>query len=431
MNLLFSKQESAHFDRAGGIRRVFLLLFACVTAISASAQESIRPSSTESGAADARQQNDIQSTYNVKAGPVGVNVTSSMSVEATDNVGLSQTGREGDLILRPEIDFDSQWKVSQLNTLRFSLGLAYSKYLEHSNLDTRSVLLNPGSQLSFDMYLGGVVRLTFHDKFAILQNPIDEPTLSNVARFDRFQNSAGVTALVDLNDLKFVLGYDHFDFRSLNSDFDTLNRREEQFSASASLALSDAVTAGVDGSFALVDYLLDYNNNGTTWTAGPFVEATLSTYTKLRLTGGYQSMRFDDNGTSGDDTNLGGWYGSIAVAQRLNQYWSHTLSLGREARLGLDVNFTEFMYARYHANWRVNSRLNAGFEAFYEDADESGTALQDSEHSHRWGGGLSLTWKLGSKLGLSLRYQYVKKDSDLVLRSYYQNVGTLTLNYDF
>lgn len=354
-----------------------------------------------------------------------------MSVEATDNVGLSQTGREGDLILRPEIDFDSQWKVSQLNTLRFSLGLAYSKYLEHSNLDTRSVLLNPGSQLSFDMYLGGVVRLTFHDKFAILQNPIDEPTLSNVARFDRFQNSAGVTALVDLNDLKFVLGYDHFDFRSLNSDFDTLNRREEQFSASASLALSDAVTAGVDGSFALVDYLLDYNNNGTTWTAGPFVEATLSTYTKLRLTGGYQSMRFDDNGTSGDDTNLGGWYGSIAVAQRLNQYWSHTLSLGREARLGLDVNFTEFMYARYHANWRVNSRLNAGFEAFYEDADESGTALQDSEHSHRWGGGLSLTWKLGSKLGLSLRYQYVKKDSDLVLRSYYQNVGTLTLNYDF
>jgi hypothetical protein len=382
-------------------------------------------------AADARQQADTSSNYNVKAGPVGVNVTGAVSVQATDNVGLSQTGREGDVIIQPSIDFDSQWKVSELNTLRFNIGIAYSKYLEHSDLDTRSVLLNPGSQVAFDMFIGGVVRLTFHDRFAILQNPLDEPTLSNVARFDRFQNSAGVTGLVDLNDLKFVLGYDHFNFRALDSEFDTLNRSEEQFSASASLALSDALTVGADSSFALVDYQLDYNNNGTTWTAGPFVEAALSSYIKLRLTGGYQGMHFDDNGTSGDVSNFSGWYGVLSVAQRLNQYWSHSLSLGREARIGLDVNFTEFTYARYQANWRVNTRLNAGIEGFYERADESGTALQDSEDSHRWGGGLLFNWQLGKKLALALRYQYVKKDSDLALRSYYQNVGTLTLNYDF
>ena len=44
---------------------------------------------------------------------------------------------------------------------------------------------------------------------------------------------------------------------------------------------------------------------------------------------------------------------------------------------------------------------------------------------------MSLTWKLGNKLSLGLHYQYVKKDSDLALFSYYQNVGTLTVNYDF
>jgi hypothetical protein len=400
-------------------------------ALSASAQESIRPSQTSSMAADARQQSEVQGNYNIKAGPVGVNMTGSMSVEANDNVGLSQTNREGDLILRPEIDLDSQWKVSPLNTLRFNMGVAYAAYLEHSNLNTRSVLINPGSQLAFDVFVGGVLRLTFHDQFAILQNPVDEPTLSNVARFDRFQNSAGVTALVDLNDLKFVLNYDHFDFRSLDSEFDTLNRNEEQFSASASLALSDALTAGLDGSFGLVNYLLDYNNNGYNWTAGPFVEATLSSYTKLRLSGGYQNMQFDNNGTSGDTTNYGGWYGSLSVAQRLNQYWSHSLTLGHEARIGLDVNFTEYTYVRYQANWRINTRLNASIDGFYEVANESGTALQDSEDSHRWGGGLSLTWQLGSKIALALRYQYVKKDSDLVLRSYYQNDATLTLNYAF
>ena len=427
----FQKQESSQLGNAGRVNSAILLILAAFAVQSASAQESIRPSSTGSTAADARQQTETDGVYNVKLGPVGVNVTGSMEIEGTDNVGLTQTNRQGDLILTPGIQFDSQWKVTELNSLHLNLGLDYSKYLEHSNLSTRSVLLAPGSQIAFNMYLGGFVRLTFHDQFAILQNPVDEPTLSNVARFDRFQNSAGLTALVDLNDLKLVLGYDHFDFRSLDSQFDTLNRNEEQSFASASLTLSDAVTAGVDGSFALVNYLVNYNNNGTTWTAGPFVEATLSPYTKLRLSGGYQSMHFDGNGTSGDLTNLGGWYGSLSAAQRLNQYWSHSLTLGREARLGLDVNFTEYTYARYQASWRVNTRMNAGFEAFYENADQSGTALQDSENSHRLGGGFSLSWKLGNKLALSLRYQYVKKVSDLDLRSYYQNVGTLTLHYDF
>jgi hypothetical protein len=408
-----------------------LTVLAGLAVISASAQESIRPSNTSSMAADARQQTGTEGAYNVKAGPVGVNVTGSVTVEATDNVGLSQTNREGDLIVRPEINFDSQWKVTELNTLRLNLGLAYSKYMEHGNLDTRAVLLDPGSQLSFDVFVGGVLRLNFHDRFAILQNPVDEPTLSNVARFDRFQNSAGVTGLVDLNDLKFVVGYDHFNFRSLDSEFDSLDRSEEQFFASGSLALSDALTVGVDTSLALVDYRLAFNNNGTTWTGGPFVEATLSSYTKLRLSGGYQGMHFDGNGTSGDLSNYGGWYGNLSLAQRLNQYWSHSLSVGREARLGLDVNFTEYSFVRYEATWRVNSRLNAGFEAFGEDANESGTALQDSEHSHRWGGAASLTWKLGNKISVAVRYQFVKKDSDLDLRSYYQNLGTLTINYDF
>src|SRR5258708_18094808 len=101
-----------------------------------------------------------------------------------------------------------------LNTLRFNIGIAYAKYTQHSNLDTRSILLDPGSQIAFDVYIGGVLKLTFHDRFAILQNPIDEPSLSNTARFDRFQNAAGLTALFDLNDLKIVLGYDHFDYRT-------------------------------------------------------------------------------------------------------------------------------------------------------------------------------------------------------------------------
>ena len=182
----------------------------------------------------------------MKVGPVGVDVSASVDVEAVDNVGLSEKDRQGDLILRPRINFDSEWKVSALNTFRFNVGIGYSEYTQHSNLNTRAVLLDPGSQIAFDVYVGGVLKLNFHDRFSIVQNPIDEPTLSNVARFDRFQNSAGVTGTIDLNDLKIVLGYDHFTYHTLDSQFDTLDRQEEQFFGSAGLLVNDALTVGLD-----------------------------------------------------------------------------------------------------------------------------------------------------------------------------------------
>lgn len=367
----------------------------------------------------------------MKAGPIDFSASASVGLEYNDNVGLSEVDRQSDFIIRPSVEIDSEWHVTKLNTLRFNIGVAYADYTQHSDLNTRSILLDPGSQISFDIYIGGILKVTVHDRFAILQNPIDEPTLSNTARFDRFQNTAGLTALFDFNDLKLVLGYDHFTYHTFSSDFDFLDRREEQFYGSASLQLSDAVTVGVDGSGAVVKYQTGFNNDGTTWSAGPFVEATLSNYTKLRITGGYQGMDFDQNGLNGDTTNYGSWFGSVTVAQRLNRFWSHSLSAGHEARLGLEVNFYEYDYVRYLAQWQINPRLAASIDGFVENANESGTAAQDSENSLRWGAGVSLGWRLGSRLSVDVGYHYVNKNSDLSLRSYYQNSGTLVLKYDF
>ncbi|MEZ0255996.1 MAG: outer membrane beta-barrel protein [Chthoniobacter sp.] len=395
------------------------------------AQESIRPSNTGSQASEARKGAPSSGNYFLKAGPVNFSAGATLGVEYNDNIGLSQNHRESDLVLRPSIEIDSMWQVTTLNTLRFNIGIGYAAYTQHSDLNTRSVLLDPGSQIAFDIYVGGVLKLTFHDRFAILQNPADEPNLSNTARFDRFQNAAGVTALFDFNDLKVVLGYDHFDYRAFGDEFDFLNRAEEQFFASASVQLSDAIIVGVDAHTSLVNYQTGFNNDGQTWGAGPFIEATLSSYTTVRLSGGYQGMTFDRNGASGDVSDYGGWYGSVTVAQRLNQYWSHSLSAGHEARLGLEVNFSEYTYARYLAQWQINPRLHASIEGFVESANESGTDAQNSENATRWGGGASLAWRLGNKVSVDLGYHYVKKNSDLALRDYYQNVGTLVLKYEF
>jgi hypothetical protein len=181
----------------------------------------------------------------------------------------------------------------------------------------------------------------------------------------------------------------------------------------------------------VVDYAQRVNNDGTTWTAGAFADTTISEYSKIRLSGGYQSLSFNGSGSNGDRSNFGSWYANLSAAQRLTPYWSHSITLGREARLGLAVNFADYVYARYAVRWRMNGLMTWGFDAFAEDAKESGGASLHAEHAFRWGGSASLECKIANRTTLGLHYSYVNKDSDLPLRSYYQNSVTISLHYQF
>lgn len=372
----------------------------------------------------------------MRFGPVNVNASAQMSVGFTDNVGLSEVNRESDMVFRPSLSVDAEWKVSRLNTMRLGMSLGYAKYLRNpkldsSNLDSSAFLLDPGTQFSFDMFVGEQVRLNFHDRIQITQNPVDEPTLSDVVRFDRLQNSAGVTAFAKFPNFDVALGYDHFNFFSLTSEFSYLDRAEEQFFASVRRRAGGTLGIGLDGSLALVNFVENVDNDATAWTAGVFCDATFSEYTKLRIAGGYQSMQFDGSGTNGDQSNLSSWYGNLAVTQRIGQYMSHALTVGREARVGLSVNYTETAFARYAATWRMNAVMTWTLNAFVEDAKESGGAALNAEDAFRWGGGASLACRIAERMNLTLGYLFVNKDSNLPMRSYYQNSVALGLNYQF
>ncbi len=405
---------------------------ACLAGIGAHAQESIRPSAISSLAADARQDqlSKLRGDF-MRFGPVKVDASAQMELELNDNVGLSEFNRQDDLIFRPRVNMDSEWQVTRLNTIRLGLSLGYAKYLNNPHLDTQTLLIDPGTQFAFDIFIGEHLRLNIHDRITIAQNPIDEATLSNVQRFARLQNAAGLTAFIRYPEWDFVIGYDHFIYHTLSSEFNYLDRSEEQIFASARRRVSDALGIGIEGSAALVNYSDRVSNDATTWTAGAFADATLSQYTKLRLSAGYQSMTFDHSGTSTDRSNFASWYANLSAAQRITQYLSHTLSVGREARLGLGVNFTDYVFARYSAIWRMNDIMTWNFDAFIEDARDSGAVATSAEHAFRWGGGAGLTFRISSRTSLGLRYNYVDKDSNLPLRSYTQNSGILSISHQF
>lgn len=405
--------------------------FICSAALMATgiAQESFRPSyrGTQASLVRLRPERPIPN-YDIRTGPIYFDLTGALELEYNDNVNLSDDEKIEDFIIRPLISLDAAWSVTHVNTLRLKLGVGYAKYLDHNEFDTNGVLLHPDSEIAFDVFVGDF-RINFHDRFSLLQNPIDEIAVDNQGEYTRFQNAAGIEVLWDLNDVKMTFGYDHYNFWALDSEFEYIDHSEEQFSYSAAVALSDAWTAGVDVNAAIVNYDKGFNNDGSTVSTGPFVETQLSNYLRLRLSGGYQGMYFDSGGDNQDNSDLDGYYASLGLVHRVNAFFTQTLTGGHESRLGLQTNYAELNYVRYSGLYNLNRHIALAFDGFFEDLDESGGFL--SENAQRYGASVGTNYQLTERVNVGLRYQHTRKDSDLVLRDYDQNRYILHVSYDF
>jgi hypothetical protein len=406
-----------------------LLLSILLGSENANAQESIRPSLAGSLSAESRRPVIDSGQYNIQLGPALLSMSALLDLEYNDNIELSETNRKSDLIIEPLLNTNVLWQVSEYNAIRLNLGVGYVKYLNNPRFDSSSLSVTPDSQLAFDIYVGDF-RFTIFDQLSIQQNPVTEINLSNVARFERLQNAAGLSVTWDLNKVILFGAYTHYNFYSFDSQFDFLNETEEQFFLSSSLKLSDVLTVGLRSTFAVVNYSENFQNDSTDYSAGAFVETQLTRYLTLSAEGGYQGARFDGGGFDVDTSQLNIPYGRVQLDHRLNRYWTEHLVAGYGAQLGFTTNYTELAYVHYDANWRMNLRTTLNFDAFYENGADSPGTVQ-VEHVNRVGGGISCTYAVGRKVTLNLGYQIIDRNSDLAGHSYYQNCVIMGLGYVF
>ncbi len=418
---------------------------------SASAQEMMRETlTTSSEPAPTVASNPGATDYNLRVGPVKISLDAAAGIEYIDNISYSQVNRTSDEVVRLGLNILTVVPLTHLNALRFNLGIGFVRYLEHPQATSGDVFITPGSQLALTAYIGDYVKLDIHDAFDIRQDPVDSAELSNVTNFGRFTNTAGITATVDLHDgLVFTGEYDHFNYLSLNSEFDYLDREAEQFAGSVSYQIRPRIFIGVDGGYSITDYTNGGLNDSTGGTVGGFLDATLTPYFRLVLHGGYQFASFDtggtvDNGaynafdraeglpTTGtytDKYSLSTFFWSATLNNRINAYLTHSLSLGREADLGLISNYVKVDYIRYSIAWRVLSNFTLAGDLFYDHDVESGGPFD--ERINRYGGDVSLGYQVNRHLSVAGHYAYIQKDSDAALRDYYQNRVGLDVDYHF
>lgn len=371
--------------------------------------------------------------YNMALGPIHFNLAAGVGVEFNDNIALSPSGsEESDIIIRPSITMDATWRLSELNTLRFSLGVSYAKYLQNSEFDTRGVIVSPSSELALSFFVGNV-RITVRDRFSYQEDPYDLPVLNNTAVYRRLENDAGLQFDWAMNDMvTFTAGYSHYNLWTFDRDFESLERSTDTVYLRPSVQVGPGIRVGVNASASYVDFKEDIQNDGQTYFVGPFVEASITESTKVYLEAGWQQFNFDDSGTIQDSEDSSNFYVRGEIVNRLSEAFSHRLGLSKTTEVGFGSNFYDLWHVEYAANWKLTPDLivtPTAFYEYYETSDGDGTFR--GEEAQRFGAGLGLRYILTPSVTLGLDYRFLVKDSNLDSASYKQNLVLLSVYYNF
>ncbi len=423
--------------RVGKTNRLLLFLLGCSGTLwelpgsgqerGSLAGESAAQALKESAQAEARQ-------YNIYAGPVDFQVGAGLRLGYTDNAFYSQTNRSADLVINPEARLAAFMQVSELNTLRLSLGLGYEYYVKNTSLNANAPLVNPDTDLAFNLFVGDF-RFRFHERFSYQQTLFINTTASgqdllfnfnNVGIFTRWDNLAGVNVDWDLDRVILSAGYNHENFESSTSGFEYLNRASDWFTASAAFLLGDQAKVGVEGQASLQNYDSETTlNDHWRGRVGPFADFKLPAGISLRAGGGYDTAQYDSAG-AGSDFQTYYAYGRVTQETRL---FTHSLSGGRESLLGENANNLEDTYIRYS----ITSPL---FE--HTEITASGSVHFDKEYGGAFRENYTY-YVVGLRVGYQfhkywrgeLGYEYMLKDSDQPDRSFDRNRVSLGVAFTF
>jgi hypothetical protein len=394
----------------------------------ADAQETIRMSLASADAAEARRQAAASiGYYNVKVGPTGWRFASSLGVEYNDNVRLVEDGAESDVIFRPEVSAQMLWPITDKNMLNLGVGVGYSAYVR--NPDLSRFYITPGSELSFDMYVGDVW-INLHDRFYVTENSYQDPTVTGTGDYSRLENAVGLTATWDLNKIIVRGGYDHVDYLALSGTSGQPNGQSELAWGSVGYALKPGMIAGVE----LGGGLLNYHGTNVLypsakqWNAGGFFESQVSEYIHVRVSAGYTDYAPEGGSATNGVSDFTGFYGQLEIQHRVNQFVDYTLSAGRSISFAFYGGSVDLIYARLMANWNILQKIGLNTTLQYEHGNElTGT----QEIFDRYGAAIHLSRALTAKLSGGLGYEIWWRTSDVAGRDYTVNVVSLNMSYRF
>jgi hypothetical protein len=410
-----------------------LLLFAG----RAHGQEALRMSLAGNMAAESRKQ--AESTigyYNLLTGPVAWLFSSGLGLDYNDNVNLRSQNQQGDFILRPNLNTQIHWPVTQKNSVDVALGAGYSIYATRSDLNR--LYVNPGSGLSFDIFAGDCV-INLHDRISITENAYQNPAAGGNQDFAQLENTAGVTTSWDLNKLVAQFGYDHVNDISLGSSQQVADATSENWFLNTGVHFLPQITAGLEGGVGLISYGRQGQStvtqpDATQWNAGVFCRAQISQNISGWLDAGYTVYT---PSTMGGFTNLSSaanLYFHISIAHEANRFLSYSLSVGRSMESSIFGQPYDLFFVRLEPNWNFFRKYQLSTPFFWQSGTQLATQVYGQGGTgdyNQYGAGINIRHGITEKLTGTLAYQFIRENASALSENYSVNIVSLSFSYRF
>jgi len=368
--------------------------------------------------------------YNLALGPLRFSASAGTSFEWTDNLALSSSNRLSDLIIAPTLNIDSKWRLSEINTLHFSIGLGYTYYIENPQYNSGGLTLSPNSELAFTIHVENFA-FTIRDAFSIQNDPVSLIGSSNGGgNFRRFQNQASLnTNWVVNQNIDIAVSFTHYNFWVLNSNLNGGNIPDQTID-SITIAPRYKIASGITLGFNASRSWIGYSSNGNGWSGmlGPTADVSLSDNTRVSLGMGYQPFTSSGATNGGNSSSSGGLYASLAVSNRLNEFFSHQISISRSTEAGYTSNSIGLIDAEYTANWKMTPSLGLDFRLLYQHYDAS---VPNPQIGDRYGVEIGTSYRLTPSVSVGLNYRYYDNIENVQGSNYYQDSVFLNIFYSF
>jgi len=342
------------------------------------------------------------------------------------------------------------WPITDLNMLTFSVAFGYSYYFDVAETASPGgFFISPNSALTGTFFVGDF-RFTPYDQFSLQNDPTQAGELSNLSRFTIYQNSAGCKVDWDLADLILTAGFDWFNLWSGQSSFENLNRRTLTPSLAATYYITKTLIAGLEGAAAITTYEnsipttvtnpntnvstnVNGQNNNIMYQVGPFLNWTISEYITVTGRGGWTWGNF--TGSNTPESEAGGnpstAFFNLGWSHRLNEYLNYNLTGSRSTQLSAIVgsNFNEVWNVGLGLSWNIIDQLSLTTPFSAQFGQVSGNLFP--ENYQQYNAGIGLGYRITEKLGSSVNFNYIIKNSNLPDNSYQQWNASAGFNYDF
>ena len=348
-----------------------------------------------------------------------------------------------DIILQPGLSLGFKWQMNENTEVDLNIGFEYWHYTSESDLNdfSNSFGLTPNTELSFRVLVGDVafrvydrLQYSFDSADSVVVDPGTGDVIDNDPEaFTRFRNVLGIQSEWFIREAIFSAQLSREDVYSPEDIFAYVNYHEYKAALNVEHALAANFLVGAGVSYAIFDFDEDVNNDGTTFTVGPYFEWKIT-----ELIGLYAGIAFNDwdydsgalTDTFGDKSQLQDYTWMVRLSHVANDVFNHQLEWYRATNVSNTANFNIIDGIRYTVAYNLTPRIRLDGAIGYEEGESSGGLLLNDDFD-RWIYGISTELVLGPRLTAEVGYRYIDKNSDAQFQSYEQNQFRVFFKYDF